>query len=121
MSTLLPLVDMILSVTRPTLQVVLFPPSDLPFLYYRSRTKGSLKYSFPSHFTRDMDSVSASGRKVVFGSSVSLDKADLVRHPKYRYATPTRVLLEPGDVLYLPAFWHHEVGWKGVDMAKITA
>jgi ribosomal protein L16 Arg81 hydroxylase len=34
---------------------------------------------------------------------------DLVRHPLYRSATPVRAEIGPGDVLYLPAYWHHEV------------
>lgn len=48
-------------------------------------------------------------RGFVFGSSVHVDQPDLERHPLYSRARPLRVLLRPGDVLYLPAFWHHEV------------
>jgi len=38
-----------------------------------------------------------------------VDKPDLIKHPLFARATPLRVILHPGDVLYLPAFWHHEV------------
>ena len=43
-------------------------------------------------------------------SSISFD------NPHYNFrimlsgkASPVRALLNPGDVLYLPAYWHHEV------------
>ena len=29
--------------------------------------------------------------------------------PLFAQATPYRALLQPGDTLYLPAYWHHEV------------
>jgi hypothetical protein len=48
-------------------------------------------------------------RSVVFGSSVNVNSPDYTKHPQYAQATPSRVVLNPGDCLYLPAYWHHEV------------
>lgn len=45
----------------------------------------------------------------MFGSSVNVDSPDPVRHPLYALTSPIRAKLRPGDTLYLPAFWHHEV------------
>ena len=45
----------------------------------------------------------------MFGSSVNVDEPDLKRHPLYANVSPLRVVLNPGDTLYLPAYWHHEV------------
>ncbi|BGP23844.1 phospholipase A2 [Rhodotorula toruloides] len=52
---------------------------------------------------------------------------DLERFPRYAFARPTKVTLNPGDMLYLPALWYHfveqDVGWgpegegKGVKAA----
>jgi tetratricopeptide (TPR) repeat protein len=88
-------------------EIILFPPEDLTKLYYQGRPKGKLAYEYPSHFIRDPDSVDKRG--FVFGSGVNVDRPDLERHPLYTDAQPVRVVLEPGDVLYLPAYWHHEV------------
>jgi len=89
------------------LQLVLFPPEDLSNLYYVGRPKGLLQYSYPNSFQRHRSNVDVRG--FLFGSSVNVDKPDLTRHPLYKNASPYRVLLKPGDVLYLPPFWHHEV------------
>jgi ribosomal protein L16 Arg81 hydroxylase len=40
---------------------------------------------------------------------VYLDEPDLERFPLLRQTTPYKVVLRPGDVLYIPSFWHHEV------------
>lgn len=99
-------------------QVVLFPPTDLPNLYYVGRPKGALKYEYPATFTRDRSSVDP--KAVVFGSSVNVDEPDLTRHPKYPRATPSRALLGPGDVLFLPAYWHHEVQSLPEDVTEVS-
>lgn len=88
-------------------EVVLYPPSDIDLLYYVGRPKGKLVYEYPSKFTRDPATVQRGS--FVFGSSVNMDKPDSLRFPKYKRATAFRVVLHPGDVLYLPAYWHHEV------------
>jgi hypothetical protein len=87
--------------------VILFPPADLSKLYYQPRRKGQLSYTYPGVFTREPSKVERG--KVVFGSSVRLDAPDLQRFPLLSYTSPVRVVLQAGDVLYVPAFWHHEV------------
>ena len=87
--------------------MILFPPEDLPYLYYIGRPKGLLKYEYPSKFIRDPTSIDK--RAFVFGSSVNIDVPDYNKYPLYKKATPIRAVLRPGDTLYLPAFWHHEV------------
>ena len=42
-------------------------------------------------------------------SSVHLSNPDLAKHPELPKATPYKVRLRPGSVLYLPPYWHHEV------------
>jgi hypothetical protein len=88
-------------------ELILYPPSDLENLYYIGRPKGILKYNYPGVFTRDPSSVDKN--HFVFGSSVNIDHPDLQRFPRFSNAKPIRVLLKPGQVLYLPSFWHHEV------------
>ncbi|CAM9573509.1 unnamed protein product [Scytosiphon promiscuus] len=91
---------------RGTKELVLFPPEDLENLYYVGRRKGKLKYEFPGKWTRDeLDGPN----KVIFSSSVRLDDPDFDRHPRLKRCRPYRVTLREGDVLYMPAFWHHEV------------
>lgn len=66
-----------------------------------------MTYTFPASFERDLASLDH--RSILFGSSVNMDKPDYTAHPKYKLASPIRVVLEPGSCLYLPAFWGHEV------------
>ena len=33
---------------------------------------------------------------------------DLTRFPRFRDASPIKIILEPGDVLYIPPYWWHE-------------
>mmetsp|Transcript_36788 Transcript_36788/g.47244 ORF Transcript_36788/g.47244 Transcript_36788/m.47244 type:complete len:147 (-) Transcript_36788:468-908(-) len=87
-------------------ELILFPPQDMGYLYYIGRSKGQLEYEFPGNFKREKLSES---RNVVFGSSVYLDNPDFQRHSELLKATPYKVEINPGDVLYLPAYWHHEV------------
>jgi jumonji domain-containing protein 7 len=88
-------------------ELILYPPHDLSKLYYRGRHKGKLQYRYPNEFTRDPSQLSH--QPVIFGSSIIVDQLDLLTYPLYKDAKPVRVLLQPGDVLYIPAYWHHEV------------
>ena len=87
--------------------MILFPPSDERNLYYTSRALGTLDYTYPGNFTRSPANLDR--RRFVFGSSVNIDAPDLQKHFLYRFATPVRVVLQAGDVLFIPAWWHHEV------------
>jgi ribosomal protein L16 Arg81 hydroxylase len=40
---------------------------------------------------------------------VYLEAPDVGKHPELPKATPYKVRLRPGSVLYLPSYWHHEV------------
>ena len=42
-------------------------------------------------------------------SPVDITRPDLDRFPEYAMTAPLRCKIFPGDVLYLPAFWWHEV------------
>jgi jumonji domain-containing protein 7 len=95
------------------LQISLFPPSDFPNLYYVKRPKGKLQYEYPSTFIRDIEAIDK--RAYVFGSSVDLDSPNLALHPKFTDTHPVRAVIEPGETLYIPAFWHHEVQSVPVD------
>ena len=66
-----------------------------------------MTYEYPDTFTRDRASLDR--RSILFGSSVNVDNPDYEAHPVYSSAHPMRVMLNPGQCLYLPAFWGHEV------------
>jgi Cupin-like domain len=42
-------------------------------------------------------------------SFVDIENPDLIRYPEYRKAQPMECILEPGELLYLPAYWWHQV------------
>jgi len=92
-------------------RLVLFSPPDIHKLYYTGRVKGTLKYEWPGNFTRIPipKDKKKRGHRAVFGGSVSAFFPDFQRHPLARDANPRRTFLAPGDCLFMPAFWHHEV------------
>ena len=98
-----------LAQVRGTKRLLLFPPSDLPYLYYTPRVKGTLRYQWPNNFSRVPPSPAEARRRVVFGSSVNVSQPDLGRHPLLPRASPHVCTLREGETLLLPAFWHHEV------------
>lgn len=77
------------------------------------RPKGKLQYEYPSTFIRDAEALDK--RSYVFGSSVNLDNPDLSLHPRFTQTHPIRATIHPGETLYIPAFWHHEVQSVPVD------
>jgi Cupin-like domain len=76
----------------------------------RAGTQGHLEYEYPGTFRRDR---LADTRSIVFSSSVNLAAPDFNKHPLFRGLRPHHVLLRPGDVLFMPAYWHHEVRSTG--------
>lgn len=62
-------------------KIVLFPPTDAPFLY----------------LTGDKSRVT------------DIDEPDLSRYPEFLKVTRYECILEAGDVLFIPALWFHHV------------
>ena len=62
-------------------KIVLFPPTDAPFLY----------------LTGDKSRVT------------DIDEPDLSRYPEFLKTTRYECILEAGDVLFIPALWFHHV------------
>ncbi|WP_126337457.1 cupin-like domain-containing protein [Legionella spiritensis] len=42
-------------------------------------------------------------------SPVRVTEPDLDKHPKFSQAKPVEIILHPGDILYIPPFWWHQV------------
>lgn len=42
-------------------------------------------------------------------SRVDIEQPDFTRYPKFKNAKPMEFTLEPGEMLYLPPFWWHQV------------
>jgi jumonji domain-containing protein 7 len=68
-----------------TKTVVLFDPADTPYL--SPRTEGSMSHLSP----------------------IDIESPDLALHPEFPRATPYTVFMEPGDLLFMPAYWWHHV------------
>ncbi|CAM9580759.1 unnamed protein product [Chrysoparadoxa australica] len=96
----------LLAQVRGTKELTLFPPREIENLYYTPRRKGIPKYTYPGEFQRGE---LATSHQVVFSSSVFLDNPDMAKHPRFRGLRPYHVTLQPGEVLFLPVYWHHEV------------
>jgi len=66
-------------------RIMLAPPHHEPFLYVRE------------------------ANPVLFGSPVDAEAPDFERYPLARQATLIEVVIEPGEMLYVPAGWYHQV------------
>lgn len=73
-------------------KLVLFSPKYLSNLY-----------PYPAH------------SKIPHLSQVNIDAPDLKKFPKSQAAKPVHVMLTPGEILFIPAFWWHQV--YSLDMA----
>ncbi|HEX6884036.1 MAG TPA: cupin-like domain-containing protein [Planctomycetota bacterium] len=73
-------------------RVVLFPPSQARFL------------SFPGWFE-----AGSAPFRVPHAAEVDLDRPDFDRHPELARARGLETVLQPGDILYWPAFWAHDI------------
>ena len=52
-------------------------------------------------------------------SDVDCERPDLSRYPKFRHATVIDVVVEPGEVLFMPVGWWHHV--RAVDVSMTVA
>ncbi|NJL21667.1 MAG: cupin-like domain-containing protein [Leptolyngbyaceae cyanobacterium SM1_3_5] len=85
-----------------TKRLILFPPSQLANLY---------PFPLSTHLKHGLKLRSTY-------SQVDLDRPDFNAFPKFEEALQSRseVILNPGDVLYIPACWWHEVTAVGDEM-----
>jgi ribosomal protein L16 Arg81 hydroxylase len=49
-------------------------------------------------------------------SDVDCERPDLARHPEFRHATVIDLVVEPGEVLFMPVGWWHHVRALDVSM-----
>ncbi len=112
-------------VVRGYKDFILFPPTDLPWLYYQDYPQGVFqrtdKGDFEVKLLEDQGNFPAAAQKKSIMTKmpsfadkipwISVDpvKPDLSKHPDYRNATPYHVRVESGDALYLPSLWFHHL------------
>lgn len=85
----------LLSQVRGRKRILLFEPKQTSFLY-----------PFPAH------------SKIPHMSRLNLDQPDAKKFPKFQKAKYTECILEPGEMLFIPAFWWHQV--YSLDMLNIS-
>jgi hypothetical protein len=77
--------DNIFAQLRGTKRIMLAPPHHDAYLYVRE------------------------ANPVLFGAEVDAEAPDFERHPLARQATLIEVMVQAGDMLYVPAGWYHQV------------
>jgi len=93
-------------VVRGHKDITLFPPHDFPWLKYEKCKPA--KYVFDEK--QDKFSVNeVCDQPEVPWIAVDPLRPDLDRFPEYRNATPLKLRLCAGDVLYLPSLWFHHI------------
>ena len=91
-------------VVRGHKDIILFPPTDLPWLRHKSCHPAKYSLNTEGQFKID----DCDGEKVPWIEVDPLNP-DLSAHPEYGNASPIKLRLEAGDVLYLPSLWFHHL------------
>jgi hypothetical protein len=86
----------LLAMIRGRKRLLLFDPAQLPYLYH-SPIEGP-NSSFPY-------------------SRLDPRNPDLARFPAFAHAQPIEVTIEPGEMLFMPSFWWHDVLSEGENIA----
>ena len=84
--------------------IILFPPTDLPWLSHKLCKQAIYKRSQKGFFIEDLD-----GAPKLEWIAVDPLNPDLKQFPEYKNAHPMKLRLNAGDVLYLPSFWFHHL------------
>ena len=87
-------------------EIILFEPHNNSNLYEAHIQEAVLSYEEKSSIFRNhrlLDSTS------MVMSPLNILKPDYSQFPEYMYARPMNCTITEGDVLYMPAFWWHEV------------
>uniref|UniRef100_A0A0B6ZND8 tRNA wybutosine-synthesizing protein 4 n=1 Tax=Arion vulgaris TaxID=1028688 RepID=A0A0B6ZND8_9EUPU len=62
----------------------------------------------------DVDNLYMNGDK---SQVLDVDNPDLNKYPKFSHARPYRGVLEPGDILFIPALWFHNMTYEDFGIA----
>jgi len=90
-------------VVRGHKDLVLQPPTDLPWVPYRDYRPAIYK---ENHKTGDFD-IEEINSSLVPWIAIDPISPDLETYPDYSNSTQFKLRLEAGDVLYLPSLWFH--------------
>jgi len=90
-------------VVRGHKDLILQPPTDLPWVPYRDFKPAIYKENFK---TGDFD-IEEIKSSLVPWIAIDPMTPDLEKYPEYANSTQFKVRLEAGDVLYLPSLWFH--------------
>ena len=96
-------------VVRGEKRFTLYPPTDLPLLYPRLYEPRVYRKEEGVWRTCMVESAHEGDREGHEWISVDPEAPDYERFPMSRYAQPIRISLQPGELLYLPCMWYHQV------------
>jgi len=87
-------------------EFLLHPPTDYPFLYEKEYPQANFIEEGDKLLIKEFTELPP-----VSWISVDPDNPSeqSEQFPLYRHSTPIRVTLNPGEMLYLPSFWFHQV------------
>ena len=109
------------AVLRGYKDIILYPPSDIAYMPYQYCKQAKFEPSDSGSKDKLGNSNEETNVKPKKFSIVELNepsipwividplKPDLARYPKFRKASPLRLRLYAGDLLYLPSLWFHHL------------
>ncbi|KAI5479833.1 phospholipase A2 [Pseudohyphozyma bogoriensis] len=92
-------------VLRGTKTFTLYPPTEFACMHESLYPTASYHFTPPSTFTLHPSSPAQQTPWI----PIDPLSPSLSEHPRFVYARPMKVTLNPGDMLYLPSLWYHFV------------
>lgn len=88
---------------------ILIPPSDLPYVPYKTYPVGTFKNVTPYDFSVELKHNLETEHETIQWVAVDPLEPDYEKFPQYKNANVYRIRVEKGDCLYLPSLWFHHV------------
>ena len=98
--------DNLLCQLRGAKEAILFEPHNNDNLYEAHIQEAKLGYDEETNSFRHHKLVDSTSMVM---SPINILKPDYVKFPKYANTRPLNCTIKEGDILYIPAFWWHEV------------
>ncbi|GAA96585.1 uncharacterized protein L969DRAFT_50506 [Mixia osmundae IAM 14324] len=103
--------DNIYTVLQGSKTFSLWPPHEVACLYERNVHTSAWQCDSSGVFSQNMQD-----SEPIPWIHIDADTPDYGRFPLFRHCQPLQVTLRPGDVLYLPHLWYHQVSQAGQEI-----
>ncbi|KAF0981735.1 hypothetical protein FDP41_012392 [Naegleria fowleri] len=98
----------------------LYPPTDVVNVPYKNYQEAHYKFDFEKKEWKIEDEATTVPWIDIDPDKESREEMEK-KYPRYKYATPLKVEIGPGDALYLPSLWLHQVAQEHNEEGVVIA